>query len=57
MKEDWAITIIDPFDCTYNPARHIKKEKRNHRDYLKYFKESAKNLENGLPLNLLIVNH
>jgi hypothetical protein len=32
MNEEWAITIIDPFDCTYNPARQIKIKKEIFKD-------------------------
>ncbi len=34
IDEEWAFTVIDPFDCTYNPAKHVKKDRFIHREYL-----------------------
>ena len=54
MMDSWAFTVIDPFDCTYNPAKQVKRNDETHLQYKKYFKEAAIKLQNGESLSKLI---
>jgi len=35
MYNEWAFTIVDPFDFSYNPAKHVKILSTEHMSYLK----------------------